>query len=96
MGKGIWLLVFPGILSQIISHPFIITLTFFFQLPEGSVSAADQSLSMTIPSCSVGLAYLWEVTPVLGTAALPMYAKIGAPYGLPGAPWVREVGPLFI
>ena len=67
-----------------------------FQLPEGSVSATDQSLSMTIPSCSVGLAYLWEVTPVLGTAALPMYSKIGAPYGLPGAPWVREVGPLFI
>jgi len=69
------------------------------KLPEGSVSAADQSLSMTIPSCSVGLAYLWEVTPVLGTSALPMYSTVTydgvfVGLGLPGAPWVRKVGPL--
>ena len=68
-------------------------------MPDGSVSAADQSLSMTIPSCSVGLAYLWEVTPVLGTSALPMYSTVRydgvfVGLGLPGAPWVRKVGPL--
>ena len=54
---------------------------------------------MTIPSCSVGLAYLWEVTPVLGTSALPMYSTVTydgvfVGLGLPGAPWVRKVGPL--
>ena len=44
---------------------------------------------MTIPSCSTGLGYLWETTPVLGTAVLPIYSD--DLFKLPGAPWVREV-----
>ena len=44
---------------------------------------------MIIPKCSVGLAYIWETTPVLGTRALPLYADDVD--GLPGAPWVKEV-----
>merc|ERR1712223_219180 len=59
------------------------------KLPEGSIkSVTGQSISLTIPSNSNGLAYLWETTPVLGTGALPMYAD--DEFGLPGAPWVRS------
>ena len=47
---------------------------------------------MTIPSDANGLAYLWETTPVLGMKALPMYAA--DEFELPGAPWIRLVGPL--
>ena len=57
--------------------------------PEGSVAASDKALSMQIPSFATGLAYLWETTPVLGTKALPLYAKDA--FGLPGAPWVKEI-----
>ena len=60
-----------------------------FQLPKDSVSHYNKSLSMTIPSCSTSLAYLWETTPVLGTNALPMYSDDF--FKLPGAPWVKEV-----
>merc|ERR1719270_2395870 len=59
------------------------------KLKEGSVVATDISLSMTIPSCSTGLAYLWETTPVLGTKAAPMYADDA--YELPGATWIKVV-----
>ena len=41
---------------------------------------------MIIPACSIALAYAWQTTPVLGTAALPIYAT--DEYKLPGAPWV--------
>ena len=61
----------------------------FIQLPDESVSFDDQTLSMNLPSCAVGLAYLWETTPVLGTRALPMYAD--DEFGLPGAPWIKDV-----
>jgi len=59
------------------------------KLPDGSVSFAEKTLSMTIPSNANGLAYLWEETPVLGTGALPLYAD--DEFGLPGAPWVIDV-----
>merc|ERR1712223_856335 len=59
------------------------------KLPDESVSFDDQTLSMNLPSCAVGLAYLWETTPVLGTRALPMYAD--DEFGLPGAPWIKDV-----
>ena len=65
---------------------------FLIQLPEKSVSNEEKTLSMMIPSCAVGLAYLWETTPVLGTKALPLYAD--DMFELPGAPWIKEVGPL--
>ena len=66
--------------------------TFLIQLPEKSVSNEEKTLSMMIPSCAVGLAYLWETTPVLGTKALPLYAD--DMFELPGAPWIKEVGQL--
>ena len=67
-------------------------ITLWIQLPEKSVSYGEKTLSMMIPSCAVVLAYLWETTPVLGTKALPLYAD--DMFELPGAPWIKEVGPL--
>ena len=66
----------------------------FLQLPIESVSHDKRYLSLVLQSCSdgrtpVGLAYLWETTPVLGTRALPIYAD--DMFGLPGAPWVKNI-----
>ena len=61
----------------------------FFQLKDKSVSSNNQALSVTIPSCSVGLAYLWETSPVLQMEGLPLYANDS--FGLPGAPWIKEI-----
>ena len=41
---------------------------------------------MIIDSNATGLAYLWEMTPVLGTEALPIYGS--DQFKLPGAPWM--------
>ena len=43
--------------------------------------------------CTVGLAYLWETTSVLGTKALSLFAD--DMFELPRAPWIKEVGPLY-
>ena len=59
------------------------------QLPDNSVAHESKTLSLVAPSCAVGLAYLWETTPVLATEALPLYAK--DQFRLPGAPWIQEV-----
>ena len=59
------------------------------KLPDGSISHSDRSLSMVIPPCAVGVAYLWETTPVLATKALPIYAN--DEFELPGAPWLIKV-----
>jgi len=40
-------------------------------------------------SNSTGLAFLWEMTPVLGTEALPIYST--DEFKLPGAPWMKEL-----
>ena len=53
------------------------------------VENRGRALSMVIPKCSVGLAYLWETTPVLGTEALPMYASDR--FRLPAGPWLAPV-----
>ena len=55
----------------------------------GAVSANGQALSLEIPSCSVAVAYLWEMTPVIGTKALPIYAS--DEFELPAAPWIKEI-----
>ena len=54
-----------------------------------SVNLNGRAISMTIPSCSVGFAYLWETTPVLGMEGLPMYATDIC--NLPAAPWIVPV-----
>ena len=59
------------------------------KLPEGSVSYSNKALSMQIPACATALAYMWEITPVLGTKALPIYAD--DEFELPGAPWIKEL-----
>ena len=53
------------------------------------VAVNDRSLSMVIPSCSIGLAYLWETTPVTEMEGLPIYAA--DQFRLPAAPWLREI-----
>ena len=53
------------------------------------VEVRGRALSMVIPSCSIGLAYLWETTPVLGMEALPMYGTDIC--NLPAAPWIAPV-----
>ena len=73
-------------------NTYLKSITLWIQLPENSVSNEEKTLSMMIPSCAIGLAYLWETTPVLGTKALPLYAD--DMFELPGAPWIKEVGPL--
>ena len=73
-------------------NTYLKSITLWIQLPENSVSNLEKTLSMMIPSCAIGLAYLWETTPVLGTKALPLYAD--DMFELPGAPWIKEVGPL--
>ena len=55
-------------------------------MESGSVVNSGRALTMLIPSCSVAVAYAWQTTPVLGTAALPIYAA--DEFQLPGAPWV--------
>ena len=54
-----------------------------------NVSVAGRAISTVIPSCSVGLAYLWKTTPVIGTEALPIYAD--NEFQLPAAPWLWTV-----
>ena len=44
---------------------------------------------MNLPACTVGLAYLWETSPVLETEALPLYARNN--FELPGAPWITKI-----
>ena len=54
-------------------------------MPQNSIKASDIAVSMIIDSNSTGLAFLWEMTPVLGTEALPIYST--DEFKLPGAPW---------
>ena len=60
-----------------------------FQLPQNSIKASDIAVSMIIDSNSTGLAFLWEMTPVLGTEALPIYST--DEFKLPGAPWMKDL-----
>ena len=60
-----------------------------FQLPQNSIKASDIAVSMIIDSNSTGLAYVWEMTPVLGTEALPIYST--NEFKLPGAPRMKEL-----
>ena len=53
-------------------------------MPPGSVTAKSPSISMIIGSDVTAIAYLWELTPVIGTQALPIYAD---DFRLPAAPW---------
>ncbi len=46
---------------------------------------SENSLLVYFDSCGVGLAYLWNETPVLGTEALPLYSTNN--FKLPAAPW---------
>ena len=43
-------------------------------MPPGSVTAKSPSISMIIGSDVTAIAYLWELTPVIGTQAFPIYA----------------------
>ena len=62
------------------------------QLPDDSVEASKQAISMTVNSSASGLAYLWETTPVLGMEALPIYGfGHNGDYKLPGAPWCYDL-----
>ena len=54
-----------------------------------SVTLNGRAFTMVIPSCSVGIAYLWERTPVLATEGLPIYAA--DQFRLPAAPWIRQI-----
>ena len=56
--------------------------------PVVSLNFDGRALAMKIPSCSIGLAYLWKTTPVIGNV-LPMYAA--NEFGLPAAPWMRQI-----
>ena len=54
-------------------------------MPPESVTAKSPSISMIIGSDVTAIAYLWELTPVIGTQALPIYADDD--FELPAAPW---------
>ena len=80
-----------SVFSKAVSHAWEeYCWTYLFQLPENSVTQTDVfTLEFSLPSCAVGLAYLWETTPVLTMRGLPIY-QMGL-HKLPGAPWVRAV-----
>ena len=54
-----------------------------------SVNLDGRAIAFSVPSTTVGVAYLWETTPVLQMEGLPIYAA--DPYRLPAAPWIKEV-----
>ena len=101
--KKLWMPAWPtkkSITNQIgkryLAYPFdfsnavVFAKRVFLQLPENSVTQTDVfTLEFSLPSCAVGLAYLWETTPVLTMRGLPIY-QMGL-QKLPGAPWVRAV-----
>ena len=47
------------------------------------------AVHVVLDPTSTGLAYLWNESPVLGTLALPIYAKDS--YKLPAGPWQANV-----
>ena len=54
-----------------------------------TLSLNGRAFAMVIPACSIGIAYLWETTPVLATEGLPIYAA--DQFSLPAAPWMRPI-----
>ena len=53
------------------------------------VNLDGRAISMSVPADTVGVAYLWETTPVLQMEGLPIYAA--DQYRLPAAPWIRQI-----
>ncbi len=51
--------------------------------------AESDAVAVVIPSCAVGLGYLWYETPIFGTEALAIYSTND--HRLPAAPWKVEV-----
>ena len=54
-----------------------------------NVNVEGRAISMLVPADTVGVAYLWETTPVLQLEGLPIYAA--DQYRLPAAPWIRQI-----
>ena len=54
-----------------------------------NVSLDGRAISMSVPVDTVGVAYLWETTPVLQMEGLPIYAA--DQFRLPAAPWIRKI-----
>ena len=53
------------------------------------VNLDGRAISLSVPADTVGVAYLWETTPVLQMKGLPIYA-VDIPR-LPAAPWIRKI-----
>ena len=53
------------------------------------VNLDGRAISLSVPADTVGVAYLWETTPVLQMKGLPIYAP-DLPR-LPAAPWIRKI-----
>merc|ERR1712241_777896 len=53
------------------------------------VNLNGRAISMSVPADTVGVAYLWETTPVLQMEGLPIYAA--DQYRLPAAPWIKQI-----
>ena len=53
------------------------------------VNLNGRVISMSVPADTVGVAYLWETTPVLQMEGLPIYAA--DQYRLPAAPWIKQI-----
>ena len=54
-----------------------------------NVNLNGRAISMLVPTDTVGVAYLWETTPVLQMEGLPIYAA--DQFRLPAAPWIRNI-----
>ena len=53
------------------------------------VNLDGRAISLSVPADTIGVAYLWETTPVLQMKGLPIYA-VDIPR-LPAAPWIRKI-----
>ena len=58
-------------------------------LKVASLNLDGRAISMAVPADTVGVAYLWETTPVLQMEGLPIYAA--DQFRLPAAPWIKKI-----